>query len=126
MMQATKRRSVLARAFATRGRAGRLEFMAWAAAAAAIGLVAVLVDVEISPRIGAPDGLIFVLGFALAATIAMCAAGRRLHDVGRSAWWLAAGVAPVAGWALLAWWLLSPSVPALNRHGRPPRGVFWT
>ena len=67
-----------------------------------------------------------VLSVLLLAVPTWAASARRLHDTGHSAWWLLAMIVPLAGWAVLAWWFLSPSAPALNRHGKPPPGVFWT
>ncbi|TCP33793.1 DUF805 domain-containing protein [Sphingomonas sp. BK235] len=55
----------------------------------------------------------FVLLFGAAPLAAVTA--RRLHDLGRSGWWLPAGL---AGWPLL---LLLPGSPGTNRFGIDPR-----
>lgn len=57
----------------------------------------------------------------LPAHFAVCA--RRLHDVGCSAWLLVIGLIPVIGALILLWHFVKPSVEAVNRHGRPPKGV---
>lgn len=45
----------------------------------------------------------------------------RLHDRGRSAWWLAAALVPVAGALWLAWELaLRRGTPHANAYGRDP------
>ncbi|MGG7568328.1 DUF805 domain-containing protein [Rhodovulum sp. DZ06] len=106
-----------------RGRAGRSEFWWWTLLGLAwLGLAAFA---ETQP-LGAPRGMIFAAAFILYAPTWLCVASRRLHDAGHTAWWLAAGMIPVVGWLMLLWWFLAPSVPTLNRHGKPPPGVFWT
>ena len=39
-------------------------------------------------------------------------AARRLHDTGRSAWWLLAGLVPVLGWIYLIFLYCQPSTTA--------------
>ena len=111
------------RALRVRGRAGRTEFWWWtllgvilfgfAGWAGTLGIVR-------------PQGAAAAAVFILYAPSWLCVAARRLHDAGHTAWWLLAGMIPVIGWLMLLWWFLAPSVPTLNRHGKPPPGVFWT
>lgn len=44
---------------------------------------------------------------------------RRLHDVGRSGWWLSLALTGV-GNILLLWWLAMPSIKQANRYGDIP------
>ena len=44
---------------------------------------------------------------------------RRLHDRGRSGWWLLLALTLIGYILLLVWWVL-PSVPEDNKHGSPP------
>jgi uncharacterized membrane protein YhaH (DUF805 family) len=60
--------------------------------------------------------LIVVLAFILP----MLAVGaRRLHDIGRSGWWLLIGLIPLVGLVLL-YFAVQPSAPESNEYGSPP------
>lgn len=64
--------------------------------------------------------LLLYLGFAcpfLAAHV------RRLHDVGRSGWWLLIFFIPFVGLLLLLYWSAQPSDPRANAYGEVPIGA---
>lgn len=44
---------------------------------------------------------------------------RRLHDIGKSGWWLLIGLIPVVGWIILIVWYCQPSASA-NEYGPVP------
>lgn len=46
---------------------------------------------------------------------------RRLHDTGRSGWWVFMGSVPVVGQLILAIILCQDSVPGVNQYGRYPK-----
>jgi uncharacterized membrane protein YhaH (DUF805 family) len=46
---------------------------------------------------------------------------RRLHDTGRSGWWMWISLIPVAGSIILIVWLATDSKPEPNQYGMPPR-----
>lgn len=48
---------------------------------------------------------------------------RRLHDIGRSGWWLFLSFIPVIGWILLIYWACLDSQPGTNQYGPNPKGV---
>lgn len=48
---------------------------------------------------------------------------RRLHDVGRSAWWLLIGVVPVLGQIVLFVFLVSRGEDGANRFGPDPKAA---
>ena len=50
----------------------------------------------------------------------LAAGARRLHDIGRSAWWLLVGLIPVAGPLVLLYWFVQPGEPAANAYGDVP------
>ena len=52
------------------------------------------------------------------------AAVRRLHDTGRSAWWLLISIVPLIGSIILIVLLASPGEPNSNRYGPPPGEVL--
>lgn len=49
---------------------------------------------------------------------------RRLHDIGKSGWWLLIGLIPLVGWIILIVWYCQPSQPGANRFGDEPNIVY--
>jgi uncharacterized membrane protein YhaH (DUF805 family) len=48
---------------------------------------------------------------------------RRLHDVGRSGWWMLLYFVPLIGFLVLLYWNVQPSQPHANAYGEVPDGV---
>jgi uncharacterized membrane protein YhaH (DUF805 family) len=48
------------------------------------------------------------------------AAVRRLHDIGKSGWWILIGLIPLIGWLIAIYWAVQPSQPESNHWGAPP------
>jgi uncharacterized membrane protein YhaH (DUF805 family) len=44
---------------------------------------------------------------------------RRLHDIGKSGWWVLIGLIPLVGWVILIYWGVQPGQPAANEYGEP-------
>jgi len=56
---------------------------------------------------------------ALALLLPGLAVGaRRLHDIGKSAWFLLVGLIPFVGWLIMLYWFVQPSA-ATNEYGAP-------
>ena len=74
--------------------------------------------------LGEAAAVFSVLGLlvSLALFIPGLAAGvRRLHDTGRSGWWLFILLIPLVGAILLIVWLATGGNPGPNQYGAPPR-----
>jgi uncharacterized membrane protein YhaH (DUF805 family) len=46
---------------------------------------------------------------------------RRLHDIGRSGWWILIGLIPILGWILLIYWYVQPGTSGQNEYGADPK-----
>jgi uncharacterized membrane protein YhaH (DUF805 family) len=95
--------------------------------------------VDFSGRASRPEYWWFILAYMIVAVIAnfiheyvylivalvfllpMLAVGvRRLHDIGKSGWWLLIGLIPVVGGLVLLYFAVQPSQPESNAWGAPP------
>ena len=46
---------------------------------------------------------------------------RRLHDTGRSGWWLLVVLVPLVGWLIVLYFMVQPGETAENRYGPDPK-----
>ena len=74
-----------------------------------------------------PFMMIVIDRFLLLASLYLILVGlglgaRRLHDTGRSAWWLLIGFVPIVGWILIVYFC-SDSQPGFNQWGPNPKGL---
>ncbi|MBU6502215.1 MAG: DUF805 domain-containing protein [Burkholderiales bacterium] len=95
---------------------------------------------DFSGRASRPEYWWFVLAYMIAAIVSafihrylyvlvvvafvlpLLAAGvRRLHDVGKSGWWLFIGLIPVIGGLVLLYFNVQPGEPQGNAYGAAPR-----
>jgi uncharacterized membrane protein YhaH (DUF805 family) len=98
------------------GRSPRSEFWYWQLFLVAAGLAAAVLDVVLGLH-SKPLGLIFYL-VTLVPTIAVAA--RRLHDTGRSGWWLFLSLVPLIGLVVLLIWFCSKGTRGYNGYGADP------
>jgi uncharacterized membrane protein YhaH (DUF805 family) len=45
---------------------------------------------------------------------------RRLHDIGKSGWWILIGFIPLIGWIIAIYWAVQPSAQGSNEYGEQP------
>ena len=58
---------------------------------------------------------------ALALLLPSLSAGaRRLHDIGKTGWWLLISLIPLIGWLVALYFLVQPTSPETNQWGPPP------
>jgi uncharacterized membrane protein YhaH (DUF805 family) len=108
-------RSVFSKYVVFSGRARRSEFWWYALFAAIVYIVAAIIDAAIgSPVVGYIVALALLLP-SLAVTV------RRLHDTGRSGWWILIGIIPLIGAIVLLVFEVQDSQPGTNNYGPSPK-----
>ncbi len=103
------------------GRARRKEYWFFVLFYLIIYIVLLLIDSAVLGSEGI--GLLATL-FSLAMLLpALGVAVRRLHDTGRSGWWILIGFIPLIGVIVLLVFYLQDSQPGDNEYGPNPKGV---
>lgn len=83
----------------------------------------VLVNIVISLILSSLFSFLGTL-FSLAILLPSIAVGiRRLHDIGKSGWWLLIGFIPLLGWIVLIYFFVQDSQPGSNEYGANPKGA---
>ncbi|MGD1886242.1 MAG: DUF805 domain-containing protein [Cohaesibacteraceae bacterium] len=110
-------KTVFGRYVQFQGRARRSEYWYWV-------LFIVLVSIGLAFVAGAIFGFdetdlaIFGPIFSLATFVPSLAVGfRRMHDIGRTAWWLLIGLIPLIGTIVIIYWFVQPGQPSDNQYG---------
>lgn len=112
------KRVVLERYAQFEGRAGRAEFW-W------FVLANLLVQVVLNILMGIAD-IFFILAllYGLAVLIpSLAVAIRRLHDTGKSGWFLLIGLIPIVGFILLIVFYATEGDAGANEYGEPDPGL---
>ncbi|HDR9485546.1 TPA: DUF805 domain-containing protein [Burkholderia aenigmatica] len=115
-------RSVLNKYATFEGRARRAEYWYFVLLSFILSMVAQIIDVA-----GRNAGLItlLLLGVLFLVSLALIIPGiavsvRRLHDTGRSGWFLLIALIPIVGGILLLVWTCSRGTEGPNRFGADP------
>ena len=104
------------------GRARRSELWFFVLFNVIVSFVAGIIDAIIGTRYSNGSGLIQSLA-SLALLLPNLAVGaRRLHDIGRSAWWLLIALVPIVGWIVLIVFYVQDSHPD-NQYGPSPKAL---
>ncbi|MCA8881432.1 MAG: DUF805 domain-containing protein [Rhodobacteraceae bacterium] len=101
------------------GRARRPEFWWFFLFCILVQLVCQMIDAAVfgaGPDSGEPVSLLASVALLLPS---LGVGARRLHDTGRTGWWLLIGLIPIVGILILLWWFTRPSVdtPEAERFG---------
>ena len=107
------------RYFDFRTRSSRSEYWYWTLFLILVSVVATVLDELLFGGTAILDPISSVALFipGLAVTV------RRLHDVGRSGWWVLIALTLVGIIYPLLYWHIKPSVPGTNRYGPNPLGA---
>ena len=108
------------------GRACRSEYWYWILAVVVVSVVLALIEgavlapalgfASFSPDLGRPLQLLMALVIFVPS---LAVSVRRLHDGGRSGWWIFIQVVPLIGSLILLWWYIQPSDESANEYGPP-------
>ena len=113
-------RTVLSQYATFSGRATRPEYWWWVLAVFLLSIVTKFIDGALFGferfADNAVQPLTAVVGLALLLP-SIAVAARRLHDIGRSGWWLLIGFIPVIGWLVILYWVIQPTQQGENEYG---------
>jgi uncharacterized membrane protein YhaH (DUF805 family) len=98
------------------GRARRPEFWWFALFLLLTQLAAGVVDEAVFGGRDMVEGLWTLATFLPSLSVSV----RRLHDVGKSGWWVLFGLIPVVGWIVLLVWYCQRGAEEANRFGGAP------
>jgi uncharacterized membrane protein YhaH (DUF805 family) len=98
------------------GRARRKEY--WMFTLFNVIIIAVLQFVD--GLLGTSDVIRIIYSIAVLVP-SLAVAFRRLHDTGRSGWWLLIGLIPVIGWIVLIVFMVQDGTPGQNQYGLNPK-----
>ena len=118
--------TVLSKYITFSGRASRAEFWWWFLALLLFSMAVGLIDgAFVAPMLGfeafdenAGQPLSIVVSLLLLAP-GISVGVRRLHDTGRSGWWLFLGLIPVIGALVILFFYAQPGDPEINDYGAP-------
>ena len=110
-----------------KGRAGRREFwyftLFYLIIAVILGIIDSLVFGSVSEN-GTPSAGVLGSIFSLALLLPSLGISiRRLHDIGKSGWWLLIGLVPLIGCIVLLIFYIKDSQPGTNQYGPNPKGI---
>lgn len=97
------------------GRARRKEYWMYTLFVVIISIVLAIVDYALGMQ---ALGLIFSIAILLPS---LGVAVRRLHDTGRSGWWILISLIPLIGTIVMLVFLCSDSEPGANKYGPNPK-----
>ena len=105
------------------GRAQRSAFWLWVFFAVLASIACSILDGAIFGFSEANKPISGLFGLAtflpgLAVTV------RRLHDTGRSGWWILLWFIPLVGWIILIIWYCQPGEAGTNQYGPNPLGAL--
>lgn len=116
--------SVLKKYAVLTGRAQRAEYWYFFLINLLVGIVLVIVD-SITGTFHDTSGLGLLSGLYYLAVLipGVAVSVRRLHDTGRSGWWLLVGLIPLVGGLVLLFFMVQDSKPRSNEYGPYPKGL---
>ncbi|HEX5436447.1 MAG TPA: DUF805 domain-containing protein [Gemmatimonadaceae bacterium] len=106
------------------GRSRRMEYWMFALMNIVISIAIAIVMAIAGGRNSVMPGLIMGCYSLFVFIPSIAVAVRRLHDIGRSGWWLFIGFIPLLGGIVLLIFSLQDSEPGPNEYGPNPKTAF--
>ena len=103
--------------FNVEGRARRTEYWMYFLVYLGIIIVASILDAIVG--MGLIGGLVALAHLIPSITVGV----RRMHDIGRSGWFLLVGLIPLIGWIILLYWAVKEGDPQDNAYGSNPKAA---
>ena len=102
-----------------KGRSQRMEYwMFW--------FYSLVLAVVLGLVIGNAGSEVFLLAYQLVILVVGTSVGvRRLHDIGKSGWWLLLSLVPLVGSLVLLYFAIKDSQPGSNQYGPNPKEALW-
>ncbi|MEK7298558.1 MAG: DUF805 domain-containing protein [Candidatus Margulisiibacteriota bacterium] len=105
------------------GRSHRREYWMFFLVNLVISVLLNVIDGILGLEMGKSVGVLSAI-YGLAMIIPSLSVGaRRLHDTGRSGWWLLLSLIPIIGWIVLIVFLVQDSQPGTNTYGPNPKAT---
>jgi uncharacterized membrane protein YhaH (DUF805 family) len=106
------------------GRARRTEYWMFVLFNFIFSIATICIDFVVGAASGLPGiGFLFLL-YGLGTFIpSLAVAVRRLHDTGRSGWWMLIGLVPLIGAIVLIVFNVQAGQPGANKYGPDPKAV---
>ena len=101
------------------GRASRPEYWYFVLFNLLVSLVGTIVE-ELSGGLGAVLGFVYALVALMLILPTLAVGARRLHDIGRTGWWLLLSFVPVIGQLVLLFWAIQRGNEGTNAYGPQP------
>ena len=115
LMDAAK--TCIQKSFTIQGRASRSEYW-WFYVTIMIAEIGLMV---VDSALGTPLTLLVLATIPASIAVAI----RRMHDIGKSGWWLLIGLIPlIGGLVLLYWFLFDGGQPHANQYGAVPTNTL--
>lgn len=100
------------------GRSRRSEYWYFVLGNIVLSVIATMLGLVLGETIGSMLSGIISIGLLIPG---IAVGVRRLHDTGRSGWWLLVGLVPLIGAIVLIVWFASDSQPGANEYGPNPK-----
>lgn len=100
------------------GRARRSEYWFWS-----LALILVYIVGLILTAIAKPFFVLLIIAYLAVLVPSLAVAVRRLHDTGKSGWFVLIGLVPLVGGIVMLVFTVMDSTPGDNQYGPNPKGI---